>query len=438
MNKTDNRGDMSLPANERVLTQHKYRFVTHTDKASLIITKELQAKIDHLHTEVGEREWSGRLVYKILKGSVTDPVNMVVEAIDLIPMDIGTAGATEFECGDEAVKYYTKYPERLRKVQMGLIHTHHSMGAYFSGVDTATLEELSTTDGIFLSLIVDFQKKPVAKISFLIKQETIKKVVFVSKFIDTVKLDINEDIDKKEEALMIVDMDIEIQETKVKDEYFLSTLAAIEKKKVSKIAYRTSLTPANKFFNDVDTSMESQLELEFGRELGINWDMGLGTKIKNVTNNIPKTVLVNDFVNSQLEEENEAIKDFIYRLCFNDELIFNRKNISYWNHEINTFSQECMYDSIVDYCGPGGVANFSEEEAVMYADETGPNLDYFYSITFYPLGDEYTSIELQADIFRATVSALNTIEGSNLAPKLIKVIEAAIEELTVEVTSKNK
>ena len=46
MNKTDNRGDMSLPANERVLTQHKYRFVTHTDKASLIITKELQAKIE--------------------------------------------------------------------------------------------------------------------------------------------------------------------------------------------------------------------------------------------------------------------------------------------------------------------------------------------------------------------------------------------------------
>lgn len=69
-------------------------------------------------------------------------------------MDIGTGGYTEFDVHPGVVTYMCENPELL-DCQMGLIHSHNKMTAFFSGTDTATLREEGSKRNHFVSLIVN-------------------------------------------------------------------------------------------------------------------------------------------------------------------------------------------------------------------------------------------------------------------------------------------
>ena len=109
-------------------------------------------------------EWSGVLLYSV-KGSIKnfDTIELTVE--DIFPMDKGTAGSTGYELGDEIIDYKMSNPESL-SWKMGMIHSHHNMRSYFSGVDMSELSDNTEFHNYYLSLVVNNDKDMVAKVAF--------------------------------------------------------------------------------------------------------------------------------------------------------------------------------------------------------------------------------------------------------------------------------
>jgi len=69
-------------------------------------------------------------------------------------MDIGTNGWTEFKMTPDVSAYMAKNIE-LFDCDLSLVHSHHTMGAFFSGQDLKTLWSEGNDTNCFISLIVD-------------------------------------------------------------------------------------------------------------------------------------------------------------------------------------------------------------------------------------------------------------------------------------------
>ena len=80
--------------------------------------------------------------------------DLVLTCEDIFPMDLGTSGWTEFQISADVAKYIAENIE-LFNCETGLIHSHHTMGAFFSGQDERTLRQEGNDTNCFLSLIVD-------------------------------------------------------------------------------------------------------------------------------------------------------------------------------------------------------------------------------------------------------------------------------------------
>ena len=113
---------------------------------------------------INKVEWSGVMFYSV-KGSIRDftKVELIVE--DIYPMDMGDAAATGYELGEEFVEYRMENPETL-KWKLGMIHSHHHMKAYFSGVDMSELNDNTEFHNYYLSLVVNNHGMLVAKVAF--------------------------------------------------------------------------------------------------------------------------------------------------------------------------------------------------------------------------------------------------------------------------------
>lgn len=122
-------------------------------------------------------EWSGILLYSV-KGSIKEPEKMELHAEDIIPMDKGSAGATEYEYNkknmfdtskfdDKHIDYIDamcdEHPEVL-EWKVGHIHSHNNMGVFFSGVDIKELEDNAKSHNFYLSLVVNNKMETVAKV----------------------------------------------------------------------------------------------------------------------------------------------------------------------------------------------------------------------------------------------------------------------------------
>lgn len=83
-------------------------------------------------------------------------------------MHIGTSGSTEFEMDNEStVELYDEYPDLMEGLsRTGLIHSHHSMKAYFSSTDDGELSDNTANYNIYLSLIVNFDGDYAARVAF--------------------------------------------------------------------------------------------------------------------------------------------------------------------------------------------------------------------------------------------------------------------------------
>ena len=84
--------------------------------------------------------------------------------VDFIPLDWGSSGASEFD-GDTAITALRKIRKErphLKDCTQGLIHSHHTMGAFFSNTDETELLDRAHTDGLTMSLVVASSATPFA------------------------------------------------------------------------------------------------------------------------------------------------------------------------------------------------------------------------------------------------------------------------------------
>ena len=131
---------------------------------SLVIPKEVEAKIRHLCSRVHDIEWSGTLFYKV-EGSFDDG-SFKATCLDICVMDIGSAGFTQYDDTADIVAYRIDHPELLQEgVYEGLIHSHNNMSAFFSGTDSNTLLAEGDDLNHFLSLVVCNNGPYVARIT---------------------------------------------------------------------------------------------------------------------------------------------------------------------------------------------------------------------------------------------------------------------------------
>ena len=127
---------------------------------NLHICQTILNKVNYFLGKFPSKEWSGPAWYLISKVDEHKfPVK--IELLDFHPLDLGTSAATEWESDDFAKILKTKYKENkeLKKCNIGLLHSHHDMGAFFSGTDVDTIHEMCPDNGFYPSTVVSTKNK---------------------------------------------------------------------------------------------------------------------------------------------------------------------------------------------------------------------------------------------------------------------------------------
>ena len=118
----------------------------------MIVPENVEEKIRYLIRKFPSTEWSGILFYT--HQGTFEENNLTITCQDIFPMDLGTSGWTEFKMSEDVAAYMAENIE-LFDYEMGLIHSHHIMGAFFSGQDNQMLQQEGEDTNCFVSLIVD-------------------------------------------------------------------------------------------------------------------------------------------------------------------------------------------------------------------------------------------------------------------------------------------
>lgn len=202
------------------------------DEAKLIIPPHIIAQIQYLHSHCGGDEWSGMLLYDVIKGDVSDPANLEIEVKHIFLMDIGNAAYTEYETDEDIVDIYDNIPDAMGW-KTGHIHTHHSGSTYFSGTDMDELHTNVDKHNYYLSLVVNFKGTYSAKIVFLSDMHITSKMNFVT---DAGKTE-HFKKSKIEKHMVVIDMKIFYGEL---GGFFANRLTEVKKK----IAAKKKATPA--------------------------------------------------------------------------------------------------------------------------------------------------------------------------------------------------
>lgn len=131
------------------------------EKNILFINKEVFNKINLYHSIVGSIEWSGSI---LIKPEISDNV-ITYNVIDIIIECIGVSSS--FETSPTEFKNFANNPE-FDKCIIGLVHSHHSMGAFVSPVDEEELKESPFYP--YISLVVAFNQRFVAKEAYKLEE----------------------------------------------------------------------------------------------------------------------------------------------------------------------------------------------------------------------------------------------------------------------------
>lgn len=193
----------------------------------LIISDKLEKKIRVLCNKFPSTEWSGILFYSC-KGSFQDD-SMEFTAEDLLFMDTGGSVTTEFYLDEANIGSYI-IDHDLFGCQCGLIHSHHSMSAYFSGQDTEMLNQEGKSRNHFLSLVVNNSGKYVACVT--LKSTTTYEIKSNLKFLsyNNEEIQIEEKEEQEEECIYKCDLNIYKNNTLICDDYdeLMETIANCE------------------------------------------------------------------------------------------------------------------------------------------------------------------------------------------------------------------
>lgn len=120
---------MSTATNVIVKPKYPEVNIKEAHACTLMLSKELVQKIHYLHHVVQKGiEWSGTLLFKEPEGDVSNPSTWVISAEDLILMDIGTSGYTEYDISTEHPNSDAIMDAMVDDFKLGHIHTHHNMG----------------------------------------------------------------------------------------------------------------------------------------------------------------------------------------------------------------------------------------------------------------------------------------------------------------------
>ena len=120
----------------------------------LIIPKKIHNKYTYLLDRFKDLEWSGPAWYKVKTDEDGFPTEWRI--VHFHPLDLGSHASTEWEAKDLAKilkETYATMPS-LKKAYMGLIHSHNTMGAFLSGTDTSTIQDMAPDEGFYGSLVV--------------------------------------------------------------------------------------------------------------------------------------------------------------------------------------------------------------------------------------------------------------------------------------------
>ena len=133
-------------------------------KIGLDLDKNISDKIKFLCSKIPAHEWSGVLFYDV-QGSIKDPSTFKIICKDLYLMDKGSVAATEYAYDESLIDFRMTYPE-TNKYRIGHIHSHNSMGTFFSGTDNSELCDNSEFHNYYLSVIVNNKFDISARIAF--------------------------------------------------------------------------------------------------------------------------------------------------------------------------------------------------------------------------------------------------------------------------------
>ncbi len=184
----------------------------------LIVPENVEEKIRYLLRKFPSTEWSG-VLFVTHKGTFENN-DLVITCKDIYPMDLGTAGWTEFKMNEDVAAYMAENIE-LFDCNIALIHSHHSMGAFFSQQDDKMLQQEGNDTNCFVSLVVDTKGQYVARITRKIQTKSeisIKRLgtsyEFFGEGSKTVKQEEAEPITKviDKEVIEYFDLDIERHE----------------------------------------------------------------------------------------------------------------------------------------------------------------------------------------------------------------------------------
>lgn len=204
------------------------RELTLPSKGKLILTKEILDQIDYLHDNVGRTEWCGILFYRHLEGDINDPKKLKLQAEHIYAMDIGSETYTEADIDMDAVLEMDEVIPDVRNLRKGLIHTHHSMKAFFSGTDMSELHDSTPFHNFYLSLIVNFDGNYVARVAYIAKTTTTTQYRNSSAEPQTNT--------EESEVLVMIDMDIEWEgQAPIVSDYFRARHETLKQKKAEKV-----------------------------------------------------------------------------------------------------------------------------------------------------------------------------------------------------------
>ncbi len=201
-------------------------------KIPLYISDKLRNQIQYLCTMIPDVEWSGILFHDI-EGNTDDIANVKLHAQEVLPMNMGTSGYTEYDYDEAYVKHLkskvdNKMPEFIKllkhtdKNRISHIHSHNKMGVFFSGTDVQELVDGTEGKNYYLSLIVNNAGDMCARVAYrgMLKSEghITETVTFKDAFAKLITRKEKIDLTEEKEVLFFIECDI-ISEFDVDDTF---------------------------------------------------------------------------------------------------------------------------------------------------------------------------------------------------------------------------
>jgi hypothetical protein len=147
----------------------------------LTIPIEVLHQIQYLCKNIPKVEWSGALFYTT-EGSIEKPDTFKITLKTILPLDMGTQGYTEYNLDSRFMDFIEEDFEERSTWKLGHIHSHNTMGVFFSGTDMAELNDNAGAHNYYLSLIVNNYMDFTAKVAFIAEaKKDINQVPYTAK-----------------------------------------------------------------------------------------------------------------------------------------------------------------------------------------------------------------------------------------------------------------